>query len=253
VKSTSTGTGAQATVASKFFSSMGISFSAMTLKVSSARSLLRRKVVMSDRLDTSIGMTQAMAGPAPCDCPSPGQQTERATFLTWVGRLVHEHRGWLARLARREGMSAEDAFDAVQEALHTFITMPQARALVDDRHRSRALLAALTRNVARNRRRLHAVARPHASDPQVLEGLPAQTASVEEAIAAAEEQIRLAGCLRTLAEVPRTVVTLRMLDEVAGEDVARILGITPGHVAVLLHRAKANLLACMTEDRASAR
>jgi RNA polymerase sigma-70 factor (ECF subfamily) len=42
------------------------------------------------------------------------------------------------------------------------------------------------------------------------------------------------------------VVTLRMLDQVPGEDVARTLGITAGHVAVLLHRAKASLLACMT-------
>ncbi len=207
---------------------------------------------MSDRLDTSSGMHPAVSSPAPCDCPTPGQ-TERATFLDWVGRLVHQHRTWLARLARREGLAPEDAFDAVQEAFHTFIILPRARALVEEPDHARRLLAVLTRNVARNRRRLHAVARPHATDPQLLEGLPAETASVEEAIAAAEEQIRLAGCLRTLAEVPRTVVTLRMLDEVAGDDVARILGITPGHVAVLLHRAKANLLACMTEDRIEAR
>jgi RNA polymerase sigma-70 factor (ECF subfamily) len=49
-----------------------------------------------------------------------------------------------------------------------------------------------------------------------------------------------------LAEVQRAVVTLRMLDELPGEDVARQLGLTPGHVAVLLHRAKTNLHSCMT-------
>ena len=48
--------------------------------------------------------------------------------------------------------------------------------------------------------------------------------------------------MQTLADVQRAVVTLRMLDDVAGEDVAQALGITPGHVAVLLHRAKINLL-----------
>ena len=37
-----------------------------------------------------------------------------------------------------------------------------------------------------------------------------------------------------------------MLDDTNGGNVARTLGITPTHVAVLLHRAKANLLACMT-------
>ena len=40
---------------------------------------------------------------------------------------------------------------------------------------------------------------------------------------------------------------LRMLEERPGEDVARALGISSGHVAVLLHRAKAALRTCMTE------
>jgi RNA polymerase sigma-70 factor (ECF subfamily) len=207
---------------------------------------------MGDGADTSFDMTDATTQPAPCDCPHPGTGAERTAFFAWVGRLVHEHRASLARIARREGLAPEDAFDAVQEAFHTFITLPQAPSLVDEPDPSRKLLVTLTRNVARNRRRLHAVARPHASDPALLDGLPTETTSVEEVIAAAEEQIRLAGCLRTLAEVPRAVVTLRMLDEVPGDDVARILGITPGHVAVLLHRAKANLLACMTADRLDA-
>jgi RNA polymerase sigma-70 factor (ECF subfamily) len=170
--------------------------------------------------------------------------TERTAFLAWVGRLVHEHRGLLAGIARREGLTPEDAFDAVQEALHTFITLPEARPLVDEPEQSRKLLATLTRNVARNRRRLHAVARPH--DDHGLEDLAASAASVEETLVAAEEHVRLEGCMRTLAEIPRAVVTLRMLDDRPGEDVARTLGITPGHVAVLLHRAKASLLECMT-------
>ena len=66
------------------------------------------------------------------DTPSATGCRPRAAFLAWVGRLVHEHRASLARLARREGLSPEDAFDAVQEAFHTFITLPQARALVDE-------------------------------------------------------------------------------------------------------------------------
>ena len=171
----------------------------------------------------------------------------RATFLAWVSRLVHDHRGSLVRLCRAEGLSPEDAFDAVQEGFHTFLTLPQARTLVDEPDQSRKLLAVLTRNVARNRRRLHAVARPHDSDSAAVDALPAGTASVEEAIEAAEQHLRLAGCMSTLADVQRSVVTLRMLDEVPGEDVARLLGISAGHVAVLLHRAKANLLQCMTD------
>jgi RNA polymerase sigma-70 factor (ECF subfamily) len=168
-----------------------------------------------------------------------------AAFLAWTGRMVHAHRGRLAAVARREGLTPEDAFDAVQEAFHTFITLPEAQALVDKAEPSRKFLVALTRNVARNRRRLHAVARPHANDESLSE-IAASAASIEEVIVAAEEHVRLEGCMRTLAEIPRAVVTLRMLDELPGDDVARTLGIAPGHVAVLLHRAKASLLACMT-------
>jgi RNA polymerase sigma-70 factor (ECF subfamily) len=184
-----------------------------------------------------IAMRMTQTSPTPHPAP-------RAAFLAWVGRLVHQHRADLAAVARREGLTPEDAFDAVQEALHTFITLPEAGGLVDEPEQSRKLLVTLTRNVARNRRRLHAVARPHGD--QSLEDLAAAAASVEETLVAAEEHVRLEGCMLTLAEIPRAVVTLRMLDDLPGEDVARTLGITPGHVAVLLHRAKASLLECMT-------
>ncbi len=174
------------------------------------------------------------------------ERAEREAFLGWVSQLVHDHRLALAGVARREGLPPEDAFDAVQEALQTFITMPEARALLAQPDESRKLLVAVTRNAARNRRRLHVHAKPHTSDPGLLEELPADVAGVEETVAAAEEHVRLAGCMLTLAEVPRTVVTLRMLDDLPGEDVARRLGVSPGHVAVLLHRAKARLLDCMS-------
>jgi RNA polymerase sigma-70 factor (ECF subfamily) len=151
---------------------------------------------------------------------------EAPAFLAWVTRLVHEHRARLARTARAEGLGPEDAFDAVQEAFHSFLTLPQAKRLVDEPDQSRKLLIVLTRNVARNRRRLHAVARPHASDTQVVQALPAAGRSVEEMVESAEQQLRLAGCLATLADIQRSVVTLRMLDEIPGEDVARTLGIT---------------------------
>jgi RNA polymerase sigma-70 factor (ECF subfamily) len=179
---------------------------------------------------------------ADCNCAEP----EREAFLSWVGRLVHDHRRHLLQTARGEGLSPEDAFDVVQEAFRTFLTLPAARPLVDARDDSRKLLVVVTRNLARNRRRLASLARPHESDPAVLDALPAETPSVEELLEAAEDEVRLRGCVQGLGEVQRAVVTLRMLDEVDGEDVARALGITPGHVAVLLHRAKANLHACMT-------
>ena len=181
-----------------------------------------------------------------CGCLERAQQGD--PFLSWVGRLVHDHRGRLVAVARAEGLGPEEAFDAVQEAFHSFLTLPAARTLVDARDDSRNLLVAVTRNLARNRRRLAALARPHDSDPAALAALPAPTPTVEELLSAAEDQVRLRGCVASLGEMQRAVVTLRMLDEIDGEDVAGTLGITPGHVAVLLHRAKDNLLDCMTNE-----
>ncbi len=183
------------------------------------------------------------AGAAGACAPRPDE--ERAAFLAWVSRLVHEHRAPLARLARAEGLSPEDAFDAVQEAFQRFITLPQGRAVLFAPEDSRNLLVVLTRNVARNRRRLHALARPHTAEGEILGGIADDGPSAEALVAEAEERVRLISCVRRLGHVQRAVVTLRMLDEVPGDDVARTLGLRPGHVAVLLHRAKANLLACM--------
>lgn len=169
----------------------------------------------------------------------------RDRFLIQVRELVSSHRAHLLRIARREGVAAEEAFDAVQEAFQRYLTLPQAEA-VDDPEAARKLLVTITRNEARNRRRLHAVARPHERDDARLAALPADVPDVEALLVAAEEHVRLLGCVRSLADVQRTVVTLRMLEEASTEEVARQLGLSAGHVAVLLHRAKASLAACMT-------
>ena len=193
-----------------------------------------------------VSSPTAIPAPTPEAIRKEAVSRPRAAFLAGVERLVHANRLSLAGVARHEGLTPEDALDAVQEAFQTFLSRPEAARLVDEPEQARHLLATLTRNVARNRRRVHAVSRPHVSDAVILDELPSNVADVEETLAAAEAHVRLAGCMLTLAEIPRTVVTLRMLDDLPGEDVARILGVSPGHVAVMLHRAKASLLTCMT-------
>jgi RNA polymerase sigma-70 factor (ECF subfamily) len=37
-----------------------------------------------------------------------------------------------------------------------------------------------------------------------------------------------------------------VLEELSGDEAAEALGVTPGHVAVLLHRARKQLERCMT-------
>lgn len=167
-----------------------------------------------------------------------------------VGRLVHQHRARLAALARSEGLRPADAFDVVQEAFGRFLERADAARLAEAPDEAQRVLAAMVRNLARNLRRLAALARPHDGDAAVLDGLPAPDPSVEDLMSAAEERLQLQGCVASLADLQRAVVTLRMLEELDGDDVAATLGITPGHVAVLLHRAKANLAACMSQRSA---
>jgi RNA polymerase sigma-70 factor, ECF subfamily len=182
----------------------------------------------------------------PCEEARPEAEGRGGDFTGWVTRLVHAHRARLVAVARHEGLGPEDAFDAAQEAFTAFLILPRAREL-EGGDEAEPTLVALVRNVARNARRLHAVARPHDSDAAAVGALADAAPAADERLAAAEERGRLARCVGRLAEVQRAVVTLRMLDDVPGEDVARALHIKPGHVAVLLHRAKTSLHACMTE------
>lgn len=169
----------------------------------------------------------------------------RTGFLEWVTRLVHSHRGRLCRLARRRGLREEDALDCVQDAFHTFLLLPQARQLIESDEDSIRLLSALVNNHARNRRRRHAISRPHQSGEATLALLPADAQPVDELIGQAQDFALMVGCLDHLGKLQRSVVSLRMLDELPGEDVAAMLGLASSHVAVLLNRAKDNLRSCM--------
>lgn len=161
-----------------------------------------------------------------------------------LAALARARRASLVALARSEGTTPEDAVDCVQEALCTLLSHERSAALPSDDDALGGVLAVTVRNAARNRRRRHFRAVPHTvieHETAVAEG-----AAVDELLACAEAHVRLRACVETLCEIQRAVVTLRLLEEGSGEDVARALGISPGHVAVLLHRARHALRACMT-------
>lgn len=166
-------------------------------------------------------------------------------FFSWVTRLVRDHREALASVARSEGLHAEDALDAVQEAFVTYLGLPHARKLSNDVEDSRSLLAILVRNHARNHRRRHALAKPHSSDAELLASIGDDRESVDALIVQAEAHVLAMQCVQKLAEVQRKVVTLRLLEDQPGVRVAELLGTTSGNIAVILHRAKAELRACM--------
>jgi RNA polymerase sigma-70 factor, ECF subfamily len=165
--------------------------------------------------------------------------------LDRLSHLVRAERTALAALARAEGVTPEDAIDCVQEALCTLLDHAHRSARPADAAAWGPLLATMVRNAARNRRRRHFRALPH--DDLDAHPLAAGDApAADEIIARAEDHVRLRACVEELCEIQRAVVTLRLLEEQPGEDVAAALGITPGHVAVLLHRAKQALRVCMT-------
>lgn len=157
--------------------------------------------------------------------------------------VVRQHRARLLRVARHEGLLPEDALDGAQDALITFLSRPDAARLAANPTEAAAMLTTLVRNHARNRRRRHHNARVHT--PELLEELTANTPDAEGALLQAEERVRLKACVAGLGELQRRVVTLRMLEERPGEDVAQLLGVSANHVAVLLLRAKAALRVCM--------
>jgi RNA polymerase sigma-70 factor (ECF subfamily) len=159
-----------------------------------------------------------------------------------LGELVHEQRATLVRVAVREGLRPEEALECVQDALCTWLSRRPAE------QPARALWIAqlkhMVRNAARNGRRRHFRLRPHLAidDASVADQ---STDDAEQLLDAAETSLRLQVCVSQLREVERAVVTLRLLEEHSGEDVARMLGLSRSHVDVLVHRAKLTLRVCM--------
>ena len=177
----------------------------------------------------------------------PRSPSEGPDVLGILSDLARVGRGDLVRVARREGASAEDAVECVQDALCTFLQVAQKKQLPEDALTWPAYLAGVVRNTARNKRRRHHVARPH----EDLDALPARAtheSSAETLVAEAEEHVRLRACVDQLCETQKAVVMLRLLEERPGEDVAASLGISRGYVDVLVHRAKASLRVCMTGE-----
>jgi RNA polymerase sigma-70 factor (ECF subfamily) len=163
-----------------------------------------------------------------------------------LSQLVREHRAELVAVARRQGLRPEEALECVQDALYTWLVQ---------RRRDPGAVASgvqslkhIVKNAARNGRRRHHRLRPHLALDEVT-ALSHPSADAEQLVSEAETRLRLQVCVAQLREVERAVVSLRMLEERSGEDVATLLGLSRAHVDVLVHRAKATLRVCMGAER----
>lgn len=171
-------------------------------------------------------------------------------FLSWVSVLVHAHRDRLLAYARRRGLAAEEALDAVQDGFVSFLRLPEAQSIAQNGDDALKLLTVIVRHSLQNqlsKRRRHE--RAHA----LLEAEAAQLddESSEVLIARAEELARVKGCIERMAYLQRQVVMLSLLDEQPRETVAELLGISSGYVRVLLHRAREHVRSCPYDDPAS--
>jgi RNA polymerase sigma-70 factor (ECF subfamily) len=158
----------------------------------------------------------------------------------WISGLARDHARRLAAIARREGMSAVDALDVVQDAFHTLLSRDDLRSSPELAART---LSVIVRNAARNQRRRHHRAREHVDVDAAA--ITARDPSPDQALEQAVTTAQLVGCMAKLGDVHRHIVTLRVLEELSGEEAARKLGLTANHVAVLLHRARKQLEQCM--------
>jgi RNA polymerase sigma-70 factor (ECF subfamily) len=166
---------------------------------------------------------------------------EHACFVAWVTRLIRAERPRLVAAARGQGMGDVETLDVVQDALITFLGLPEAAALVGNDGDGARLLAAVVRNAARNARRRHYRARPHDGEVDALAAADDVRARIERA----EARLAMSACVAELGDGARRVVMMRLIDELSSDEVAAALGTTPGNVAVMLHRAKQNLRACL--------
>lgn len=166
--------------------------------------------------------------------------------LDVLGALILAERARWVAVARGEGLGPQDAIESVQESLCTVLRGLVRGEIEVSQDRLAAYVAVVVRNAARNGRRRHHRARPHLS----LDGveLVDDQPTSEALVARAEEHVLLHACVARLCDTQRAVVTLRLLEEQAGEDVASALGITRNHVDVLLHRAKRQLRSCLIDE-----
>lgn len=166
-------------------------------------------------------------------------------FLSRVAALVRLHRARLLAYARRRGLDAEAALDAVQDSFVTFLRLPAARIVASPEEALRLLTSVLRHEICNARRKQ--VRRARAA-PQLLalaRGADEETSEV--LIERAEALGRARGCIVQMGSLQRRVVALGLLDEAPLDEVARRVGVSPVYARVLLSRARQHLRACELE------
>lgn len=166
-----------------------------------------------------------------------------------IEAVARENLQPLLRAARAAGLNSDDAQDAVQETLLTFVKKADQ---FDGRAQVRTwLFGILFRKVAAQRR-------AHAREDAVYDidavvdarfaadgrwARPPRSPDVD--LAAAEAMTWLSECLEQLPERRRTAFVLREVEQLDPEDVCNVLEISRNNLGVLLFRARNGLRECL--------
>jgi len=168
-----------------------------------------------------------------------------AGFLSWVAALVHQNRARMVAYARHLGAGPEEALDGVQDAFESFLKLPQARSLVGAPDDCSKLLTVVLRHIIWNQRSSSS----RRERLLTLATLPDEDVAQpsDELIVEAERIAVMRGCIVHMDRLQRAVIELSLVDDLSGEDIAKTVGISPGYVRVLLHRARAKMRTCSAD------
>jgi RNA polymerase sigma-70 factor (ECF subfamily) len=159
---------------------------------------------------------------------------ERAERELALARLVAEHARLLYRVAYSVLRHAEDAEDAVQDALVKLVRGESWRAMENER----AFLAKTVWRVALDRRNARAVG---VDDAGV----------VQRAVAEGDERGLMGELIDALPQELRQTILLSAIEELSSREIGEVMGVPEGTVRTRLMRAR-GLLKGMFEKRCAA-
>lgn len=157
--------------------------------------------------------------------------------------VVHEHGAAVWRLARRILDHETDAGDCFQETFIAALSASRAAPVANWPGLLRKLCTARAIDILRRRIR----DRRRTESLEATESLTASAADPADTLAGRELAARFRAALTALPRQQAEVFTLAVVEQVPHAEVAALCGLTPNHVGVLVHRARARLREMLAE------
>jgi RNA polymerase sigma-70 factor (ECF subfamily) len=157
-------------------------------------------------------------------------------------RFVQRHEAAVFRLLRSSAAAEADAEDALQDA---FVAAWRGAGSYRGGASARGWILTIARNALRRSRRRR-VGEPSTFEPLEELGLQAGWGRDDTLEGLARREV-LDRAMQMLGEEEREVLVLRELEDLPGEEVAEMLGITVVAMKSRLHRARLRFLAALRE------